>query len=360
MISLIHGDEPWKKPRQHGAIPSWRDSATFAPISSGLVLFGGFYECVAPNQGPNCQNIYYNDVFLLDTETNAWTHPPTPLIAPPPRAFHGSCPYPTADTILIYGGVNFSADFSSFTFYGDLWEYNPRFNLWILRSLDLGPGPRVGAEIEVLGDIMYLFGGTDATIATAHNDLWAFNLRLNVWTLLKPDTPDGNPLFPDTRSLLEWRLMDVDPTNPRIMLYGGNSGGFVEIQRTDTWVYYINTNSWQQLFSHPGYDTGRTHGASAVYRDSFVVSLGDWVGPNATVCPQVFFEVQGKPTNGTWSIDVPEGQYAELDVRNAPTLKRVANRSKHGRLYVWGGYNFVCPDVIMNTDLYTLDLTLLH
>jgi len=156
-----------------------------------------------------------------------------------------------------------------------------------------------------------------------------------------------------------------------IILFGGNapptgSGN----QAEDTWYWNIKTSTWNLTPAVPGTNIGRTYGACAFYKEKFVISLGD-LKNDTTACHTNSAASGHLPTSATYYLNFkeknsPNWDYEEAATERAPRLKRIAYTTFQKRLWVWGGFNFVCPCNInngtaeWNTNLWSLDLENLH
>jgi len=340
-------------------------------IGDKLIIFAGFEECFDINAG--CDHIWYNQVWQFDLHDETWTQAsPTSNVGVQPgeRGFLGSAKYALSDSIIYFGGVKYNILFNQITIYGDLWEYFPRSDSFVRRnqlgatgpSGHIGPGPRAGTALAIDGHTMYAVAGIDDTPGlTYRNDVWSFNLRTNVWTILFQDH-SGNPATtPPTRYLASMALFN---NNKDLVVYGGNSeptgSGH---QNQDTWTFNLNHKTWTLINSIPGPSVGRTHGAFAMLQDTFVIALGD-LNNDAAECRTNEASGGQLATNGTWQInlDAHNPHYCEAHPLSPPKLKRVAFTQKGNKMFIWGGFDFNCvaATAIWNTNVYKLPLANLH
>jgi hypothetical protein len=342
-------------------------------IDDKLILFAGFEECFDINAG--CDHIFYNQVWHFDLQDETWTQAdPTSSTGtlPGERAFLGSAKYALTDSIIYFGGVKYNILFNVIVFYGDVWQYFPAADHFVLRTQHgaigpsgvIGPGPRAGVAIAIKGHTMYAVAGIDDTGSlTYRNDVWSYNLRTDTWTILFQDRSGSPSATPAVRYLASM-VFHEGHRDDELVVFGGNaeptgSGN----QNQDTWKFNLDRKTWSRINSVPGPSVGRTHGAFALWQDKFFISLGDF-NDNAVEC--VTNEVSGGQlaVNGTWVLDLDDRRpdYCELHPTSPPKAKRVAFARKGNKMYVWGGFDFNCvtASAIWNTNLFFLRLANLH
>ncbi|XP_033736402.1 nitrile-specifier protein 5-like [Pecten maximus] len=123
------------------------------------------------------------------------------------------------------------------------------------------PVPRFADSAAAVGHVMYIFGGrTGINMGEGNfNDLYAFDTRDNVWTLLKP-----SGVAPSPRS---FHAMAVVAN--RLYVFGG----CVEEDRlNDLHSYDIATNTWEQQPTNEDIERRGGAGLIAVGKDLFVVA----------------------------------------------------------------------------------------
>jgi len=363
----VSATQNWELIPDSGNRPSRRGAARMESIGDKMILFAGFEECFDINAG--CDHIFYNQVWHFDVSDTTWTQAsPTSSTGslPGERAFLGSAKYALSDSIIYFGGVKYNILFNVIVFYGDVWEYFPSTDHFVLRtqlgaigpSGHIGPGPRAGTALAINGHTMYAVAGIDDTgFLTYRNDVWSFNLQTNTWTNLFADRSGSPSATPPVRYLASVVFHTKMSTN-ELVVYGGNaeptgSGN----QNQDTWRFNLATNGWSLINSVPGSNVGRTHGAFALWQDSFFISLGDF-NDNAVECRTN--EVSGGQlaVNGTWVLNLVGSSpaYCEVHPGSPPRAKRVAFARKSNRMYIWGGFDFDCltATAIWNTNMFSL------
>jgi N-acetylneuraminic acid mutarotase len=346
----------WRLEKTTGEKPAPRGGGKWVAIGKKLYTFGGFRECFDKTK---CDHTFYDDMYVLDVANNHWskvnpTFPGGPF--PGKRVFPGAACYQNKKTAIIFGGCVYNATVTSLKVYGDLWEYNPQTNTMVERKpANQGPNPRLGAEVVIAGDTLYLFGGYDQSRKN-HNDLWSYDLLTNTWRQLKPEDDPGSP---SKRYIFRF---EPSPSGDDAYIFGGNYREKLTIQRNDTWKYNFRTNTFTELVSEKATNTtGRTHGASAAYGDQLIIAMGDI--PNGGCFTNQDSEHQN-PTNDVYSLNVGKGGSLWKKVQigeGPPPLKRVFYARVGNRLYLTLGFDYKCDNPatagpLYNENTYSLPL----
>jgi len=372
-IAVCSAVQNWELIQDSGNRPSRRGAARMVNIGNKLILFAGFEECFDINAG--CDHIFYNQVWHFDVSDDTWTQAaPTSSTGtlPGERAFLGSAKYALTDSIIYFGGVKYNILFNVIIFYGDVWEYFPATDHFVLRTQQgavgpsghIGPGPRAGVALAIDGHTMYAVAGIDDTgFLTYRNDVWKYNLQTNTWTILFQDRSGSPSATPPVRYLASMIFHPQNPASDELVVFGGNaeptgSGN----QNQDTWRFDLATNGWTLVNSVPGPSVGRTHGAFALWQDKFFIALGDF-NDDAVEC--VTNEVSGGQlaVNGTWILNLNSNPaWCDANPGSPPKAKRVAFARKSNKMYVWGGFDFDCvtASAIWNTNMFSLHLPSQH
>ncbi len=363
----------WKLEKTTGEKPAARGAGKWVAVGSKLVFFAGFKECFDKNR-PGCDHLYYNDLYTFDTKTNKWgkkTPKSRTGTMPSARAFLGAAVYQKKKTAVFFGGalyrvkvatVNVYDDTTTYKVYDDMWEYDPDADTFARRTYaNQGPGARLGAEIVIKDDTLYMFGGYDGTFK-AHNDVWSYNLLTNTWTQLKPDNDTASP---SKRYIFRFELSE---SSDGVFIFGGNYREKQTIQRNDLWKYDFATNTFTEIISETTTNiTGRTHGAAAAFSDRFLIALGDI--PDGGCATEQASEHQN-PTNEVWSLQVSGSRVGTKWNRvrigsGPPPLKRVFYAKAGDKLYVTHGFDYRCQSresegAVYNLNMYSLPLKQVH
>ncbi len=188
-----------------------------------IIIFGG------QNAG------FFNDVWAFDLENETWQE----------LAASGTSPSTRYGTSAIYDAPRnrmvVSHGFTSQGRFDDTWAFDLATNTWTDITPTSGSKPLKRclhrAVYDASGDRMLLFGGCSSGFGPCpQGDLWAFDLKTNVWTELQPPG--------DTPSARTDPSMAYDPTGKRGILFGGrNSQSFLN----DTWSFDVVAQQWTLL-----------------------------------------------------------------------------------------------------------------
>jgi len=346
----------WQNEPATGDLPGPRGGGQLSVVGNKGVYFGGFLECF--NVSAGCDHYYYPEVHVLNFDTLVWKMQPVTGNMPGERSFHGQDAY--KKSVIVFGGIKYNVDVTEVTIYEDMWSYDHKTNTWTeITFTNEGPGPRLGMQILVIGDLLYAFGGFNESFLP-NNDIWSFDLKTNTWNELLPATNAATS--PGPRFIYQWQYFE--PQN-RLYIFGGNNrdGGPVgtTTQYNDTWAYNIDTNTFTQIVSMQQTSIGgRTHAASTIAGDTFVIALGDAGEGCQTNEPSSGQD----PTNTVVQLNLDKSNANWKDVgigfTIAPT-KRVAGATYNNKLWVTGGFGYTCVVPTASTalwNLYTFSLPL--
>jgi hypothetical protein len=112
------------------------------------------------------------------------------------------------------------------------------FPAWLQMSPPAGPTGRRNSAMayDSVNDRIILFGGNDGGF---RDDTWSYDIPSDTWTLLSPSTR------PPAR---EHHGMAFAVNDNTIVLYGGSDGGG---PRNDTWEFDVTTDNWRQVITAP-------------------------------------------------------------------------------------------------------------
>ncbi len=170
----------WQEFRTTGKGPSPRYSHTASVLASNLILvFGG-------HDGHH----FFNDLYILDLTTRAWSPvEPNSEIVPPPRYAHSM--NIVGRQLLIFGGSG-----SDGVAYNDLWIFDFETLLWLRPALaGVPPEPRSYHSASLVGDKILVFGGKWQK--TWYNDVVILDIPSRTWVPLALAPPtEGQALAP--------------------------------------------------------------------------------------------------------------------------------------------------------------------
>jgi hypothetical protein len=120
-----------------------------------------------------------------------------------------------------------------------------------------------------------MFGGCSSGFGPCpQGDMWAFDLRSNTWSELRPGgtkpSARSNPSFA------------YDAATKRIFLFGGNAEGG---RSTEAWSYDLASNTWSRLEGGEGPSARNSQGTAYDPLGRRVIIFGGQTadGPNAEI-----------------------------------------------------------------------------
>jgi hypothetical protein len=142
-----------------------------AAAASGIYMYAFFG---AGQDGSLLQDVWYYDDFRHCWETQL----PTSVARPAARMEHSAVV--TGDArYLVFGGRG-----AGDTLLADLWSYQPIPRVWT-QLPDFPDGGRAGHAAVLLGNRMYVLGGTSAD--GVQSDVWVYDLALGSWAEMTSD-----------------------------------------------------------------------------------------------------------------------------------------------------------------------------
>lgn len=222
--------------------------------------------------------------------------------APVDRTGHSAVFDPIGQRMVVFGGIsvhqNVPYGSSSLVYANDCWQLSLSGSpVWsALPAAGTSPSPRMDhtAVFDPVGNRMLVFGGADEAGALL-DELWELSLSgTPTWTQL---SPSGTP--PSARSN---HTAIYDPQGQRMILFGGRgtSGDF-----NDVWVLALTGAPAWSAMSNTGAPSVRSKHV-AVYDpvgEQMLVAFGSYPDND------VFAMSLSAPTEGVWSIVVPESGY---------------------------------------------------
>ncbi|MBN2335476.1 hypothetical protein JXL21_07935 [Candidatus Bathyarchaeota archaeon] len=240
--------------------------------------------------------------------------------APTARFGHRMVYDPVNQRVLLFGGAVWD---DGYTFYDDLWSYDPAADMWELIECSPRPPSRFNPMMVYDPDRhqLLLFGGYGAEDRIG--DTWTYDIEANEWTQLHPS------VTPSPRSDA---AMAYDEANDIIVLHDGYCRGGAH--PGDTWVYDPAEGNWTQM--SPEESPMPQYGHHMVY-DSVNAALvmygGHWSITENGVMSHGY-------SDGVWMYDYPSDTWTKVDT--ATSLPRrywhaLAYDSDRGKMAVFGG-----------------------
>eukprot|EP01123_Difflugia_compressa_P010709 TRINITY_DN3994_c0_g1_i1.p1 TRINITY_DN3994_c0_g1~~TRINITY_DN3994_c0_g1_i1.p1 ORF type:complete len:633 (+),score=148.45 TRINITY_DN3994_c0_g1_i1:128-2026(+) len=280
----------FSKLRVRGDIPPVRERHSASLIGKRIYIFGGYCRGA---------ELYYNTLYVFESETLTWTKIEPRGIPPERRCGHSASV--VDGKIWIFGGRTkvkkgglFDSEGAGVMYKNDLHCYDPTTNEWYrYEPRGIGPSGRALHTATVVGRKIYIFGGANSTghrnDTSGFCDLYELDIDTMCWTECEthntPPSPcyghsatyigDNNILYfggkgyqvlrdihvLDTRSM-EWKQYAY-AGNPlscrwghtatlhdtRVLLYGGRSapGYYNSIETIDTATELIELKPEEQL-----------------------------------------------------------------------------------------------------------------
>ena len=184
--------------------------------SHRVVLFGGF-----DSGGRD------GETWTYDLASNTWTNM-NPTTSPSARAYQSMAYDPDSHRVVLFGGIDSEPN-------NETWTYDVIGNTWTNMDPTTSPSARYWHSMVYNPDShrVVLFGGRDYD--GLYNETWTYDLARNTWINMNPST------VPSARY---WPSMVYDPDSHRVVLFGGNDGGYDD----ETWVYPANRYCQQGRF----------------------------------------------------------------------------------------------------------------
>ncbi|XP_020702488.1 RING finger protein B isoform X1 [Dendrobium catenatum] len=159
----------WMSPILHQRGPDAREGHSAALVDKKLFVFGG-----CGKSGNSHEEVYYNDLYILDTETLVWECAITSGIPPVPRDSHTCSSW--KNKLIVLGGEDASDCYLS-----DVHMLDADTLTW--RQITTSGqmlAPRAGHTTVALGSNLFVFGGfTDAR--NLYDDLHVLNVETGKW-----------------------------------------------------------------------------------------------------------------------------------------------------------------------------------
>ncbi|KAI5416546.1 acyl-CoA-binding domain-containing protein 5 isoform X2 [Lathyrus oleraceus] len=162
--------QTWDSPIIRGQGPEAREGHSAAVVGKRLYIFGG-----CGKSADNNNEVYYNDLYILNTETLVWMRPTTSGTPPSPRDSHTCSSW--KNKIIVIGGED-GHDY----YLSDVHILDTDTLMW--RELSTSGQlllPRAGHSTVSFGKNLFVFGGfTDAQ--NLYNDLYMLDVDTGIWT----------------------------------------------------------------------------------------------------------------------------------------------------------------------------------
>ncbi|KAJ6888450.1 tip elongation aberrant protein 1-like isoform X2 [Populus alba x Populus x berolinensis] len=209
----------WISPNVRGDGPDAREGHSAALVGKRLFIFGG-----CGKSSDNSHEIYYNDLYILNTETFVWKQAITTGTPPSARDSHTCSSW--RDKIIVIGGED-GHDY----YLSDVHILDTETLVWKeLNTSGQKLPPRAGHSTVSFGKNLFVFGGfTDAQ--NLYDDLHMLNVETGMWTLVMT-TGDG----PSARFSVAGDCLD--PLKGGVLVFIGGCNKSLEALED---MYYLHT-----------------------------------------------------------------------------------------------------------------------
>ena len=311
--------------------PRLAHSTVYDPVEGQVILFGG-----TSFSGEETPLVDYDDTWAYDSKSIKWTelHPSGDL--PSGRGGHAMVYDPEGKQVILFGGGSEASGFN------DTWSYDPAADSWTeLAPAGKVPVARDGHSMvyDPKSGKVILFGGEDG--ATELSDTWAYDLKANEWTELRP-----RGARPQARC---YHTMVYDPVGERMILFGGSvlSGeeGMEAVGIDDAWAYDPQANTWTEL-APPRDSPSARHFTGATYdaAGGRVILFGG------------YDDGSYEYLNDTWRYDPAANAWAEFAPEKAVPPARenhtLVYDSRRDKVILFGGWG---PEAGLFNDIWEYD-----
>jgi hypothetical protein len=242
---------------------------------------------------------------------------------------------PVNERVLLFGGAVWE---NRYTFFDDLWSYDPSTNVWT--EIEYGPGPSGRFNHMMIYDPdrhqLFLFGGFGASDRVG--DTWIYDIEANEWTRVQPQ----NSPSPRSDAAIAY-----DEANGVVILHDGYCRNDSHPQ--DTWIFNFREGNWRQMA--PEESPLPQYGHHMIY-DSLnrkvVMYGGHWSYAGTS---------QHGYSDGVWTYDYPSDTWTKIDPATSLPSRywhTLAYDEDRGKMVVFGGSG--ARDAILD-DTWLYDLS---
>ncbi|KAJ8773160.1 hypothetical protein K2173_028337 [Erythroxylum novogranatense] len=209
----------WIYPTVRGDGPEAREGHSAALVGKRLFIFGG-----CGKSSDNNIEVYYNDLYILNTETFVWKHATTSGTPPSARDSHSCSSW--KNKVIVIGGENENDHYMS-----DVHVLDAETLVWKeLSTSGQHMTPRAGHATIPFGKNLFVFGGfSDAQ--NLYDDLFMLDVESGAWTKVMT-TGDG----PSARFSMAGD--SLDPLKAGILMFIGGCNKSLEALDD---IYYLQT-----------------------------------------------------------------------------------------------------------------------
>ncbi|MFX0063632.1 MAG: Kelch repeat-containing protein [Candidatus Hermodarchaeota archaeon] len=287
---------------------------TYDSADQKVILFGGF-------AGPWTARSYFDDTWAYDYTNNSWINL-APTSKPSPR-YNPAMTYDSLNQkLVLFGGYGFNGYLS------DTWLYDYSTNQWTQVFPTTSPGIRHSHAMvyDSANQKIVLFGGHNQH--TILNDTWVYDFSSNNWTEIFPET---------SPSVRYGHTMVYNPSNQKVILFGGHSDVSYREINNDLWMYDYNSNSWTEFSTATKPAVRYWHAMVYDENDEKMVLFGGWTFySNST---EIIYDDH-------WTYDYALNQWTQNSLVLHPSaryLHSMVYDSVNQKVVLFGGYNGTEP-----------------
>ncbi|KAI6683248.1 hypothetical protein NL676_029161 [Syzygium grande] len=203
-------EQTWSQPTIKGTPPVPRDGHSCTKVGDNLFVFGG-------TDGMNP----LGDLHILDTSSHTWISPITRGEEPEARQGHSAAL--VGKRLFIFGGYGKSPDDDDEVYYNDLFILNTDTLMWKeLNTTGEMPRPRAGCLTVTFGKIQFVFGGYTED-QKLNDDLYMLDVESAIWSKVTTAGDGPSPRFSMAAGCLDPVRSGV------LALVGGCNGSLVAL-----------------------------------------------------------------------------------------------------------------------------------
>ncbi|CAN0871163.1 Protein GLUTELIN PRECURSOR ACCUMULATION 3 [Linum grandiflorum] len=296
----------WTSPTIRGDGPEGREGHSAAVVGKRIYIFGG---CGQSSDTGN--EVYYNDLYILNTETFVWKCATTSGFPPSPRDSHTCSSW--RNNIIIVGGED-GHDY----YLSDVYMLNAETLVWKeLTTTGQKLPPRAGHSTVAFGKNLLVFGGF-ADSQDLYNDLYMLEIESGMWTKVMAIGDGPCPRFSTACDSL-------DPLKGGVLVLIGGCNKYLEALND---MYYLHTgltsidnhSSWKKQLKQKCQEQSLNSLVRADSAASFHGNIPTYVRHGPETVHFNFMQVhQGKKTfQATVSETCPYGYTIETIIDGKP------------------------------------------
>mmetsp|Transcript_25783 Transcript_25783/g.65032 ORF Transcript_25783/g.65032 Transcript_25783/m.65032 type:complete len:432 (-) Transcript_25783:3516-4811(-) len=346
----------WQEKTKGTLLPSHRYAHVAGLISNGMVVSHGYYF-----DRDSHKQMWLDDTFLFDTESNTWTEIATDRTLPRPSPRSSACSCSVNSKMYVFGGDDGgsrtgASSYMSGYYFQDLWSLQEEEGKWKWTEVEATgtlPAPRANHACACSRTSLYAYAGVDV------GDVWEFKFDEKKWEVLI-ETGGGNSLLPRLFGATMERFGD------HLYIFGGHDRGVPE----QNILYRVGIQSKKvERFSPPAKSEGvpwpspRSFHATVMTRGVLLLFGGAYCSPGCTCLNDIWgLDVGTIDEEGTPRWELISSTKAVVAERGSALASKslVAHRYRHtmefhsSTLYVFGGETY--NPYLYHKDVMQFDL----